>query len=212
MHGLTKHELKTLHTLSTPQRIQDYLNEMPINEEKHGDTCLSPREVLRQRHAHCMEGAMLASLALRLHGHRPLLMDLKTTRRDFDHVVALFRVKGFWGAISKTNHAVLRYREPIYATIRELALSYFHEYFLDDGTKTLRSFSKPFDLSRFDTDGWMTADDDVWYVPAALDDSPHTPILTPVQLRNLRKADPIERRAGSLVEWSQGSKTRTLRS
>lgn len=201
MHGLTKQELSILRALRTPQKIQDFLDSLPINKEKNGDTCLSPRRVLRERHAHCMEGAMFAALALRLHGHRPLLMDLKTTKKDFDHVVALFRVGGFWGAISKTNHAVLRYREPIYRTPRELALSYFHEYFLDDGTKTLRSFSRPFDLSRFDKRGWMTDEDDLWYVPIALDDAPHVPLLNRAQIRKLRKADKIERDAGKLIEW-----------
>lgn len=108
---------------------------------------------------------MLAAAALRMHGHRPLVVDLKATEADDDHVIAVFRQHGSWGAISKTNHAVLRYREPVYASIRELVLSFFHEYFLKNGKKTLRSYSQPVDLSRFDRRGWMTSEEDVWYIP-----------------------------------------------
>jgi hypothetical protein len=118
----------------------------------------------------------------------------------------VFQIRGYWGAISKTNHGVLRYREPIYKTIRELAMSYFHEYFLDDGAKTMRSYSIPVDLSRFDKRGWMTAEEDVWYVPAAIDDAKHIPIITPSQIKGLRKADRIEREMGKIVEWKKPMK------
>lgn len=176
---------------------------MPINFEPEGDTCLSPRRVLRERRCHCIEGAMLAALALRIHGHPPLLLDLEAAKHDFDHVVALFRLHGRWGAISKTNHAVLRYREPVYATVRELALSYFHEYFDSRGRKTLRTFSRPFDLRRLDSINWMTSEDDVWEVPNALCDAPHQSILTRSQVAGLRRADPVERLAGELVQWKK---------
>lgn len=203
MFGFARDELKILKALKTPRKIQDFLERIPINFEKGRETCLSPRMVLARRRAHCMEGAMLAAAALRLQGHRPLVVDLKAADEDDDHVIAVFRQHGAWGAITKTNHAVLRYREPIYASIRELALSFFHEYFLKNGKKTLRSYSQPVDLSRFDRRGWMTSEKDVWYIPEYLDGVPHAPILSRAQLRTLRRADPIEIRAGEITAWKR---------
>ena len=197
----TEKELRILRKLNTPAKIQDYLNKLKINFEEHGETCMSPRMVLRTGKAHCMEGAMLAAAALRLHGHPPLVVDLTSTPEDYDHVLAVFKQHGFWGAITKTNHAVLRYREPIYKTIRELVMSYFHEYFDDKGKKNMRSFSMPVNLTRFDRINWMTTEEDVWKIPKYLDTVSHKPILTRAQLANLRKADKIEIKAGKLVEW-----------
>ncbi|MFH1078299.1 MAG: hypothetical protein V1745_03410 [Patescibacteria group bacterium] len=201
MFDLTEHELSLLKPLDTPRKIQDFLEKIPANLCEDRDTCLSPRMVLRERRAHCVEGAMLAALALRLHGDRPLIVDLTASSKDLDHVIAVFKRGGFWGAISKTNHAVLRYREPVYRTIRELVMSYFHEYTTDDGKKTLRSYSRPVNLGRFDRKGWVTAEEDVWHVPEYLCDIPHVPILTRAQIAALRLADPIEREAGMMLEW-----------
>lgn len=162
---------------------------------------MSPARALEAGKAHCFEGALIAALALEMHGHKPLLLDLKTTEdRDVDHVVALFKQDGYWGAISKTNHAVLRYREPIYKTIRELALSYFHEYFLNNGEKTLRSYSKPFDLSKVKID-WRESKENLFKLVEILDKSPHTQILNKKQIKNLRKADKIEIQAGKIVDY-----------
>ena len=201
MFPWTPSELRLLRHLNTPHKIQDFLETIPINPETPDSSCLSPRLVLRERRAQCIEGAMLAAAALRLHGQKPLILDLVATKNDVDHVVAVFRQHGCWGAISKTNHAVLRYREPIYRTIRELALSFFHEYFNDKGQKNLRSYSRPVDLSRFDQQGWMTAEDNIWYIPEYLLDLPHTPLLTRAQLATLRLADQIERNAGKLTQY-----------
>ena len=201
MYGLTKDELRLLRGLDSPGKIQDYLDRIPVNREPEGDTCLSPRRVIRERRAHCIEGAMLAALALRLAGQPPLLLDLTSSPRDFDHVVALFKRHGCWGAISKTNHAVLRYREPVYRTVRELVLSYFHEYFNEGGYKTLRSYSPPVNLSRFDKLGWATNEDDNWFVAQYLADVRHVPLLTRSQIATLRKAHPTEIKAGDIVEW-----------
>lgn len=149
-----------------------------------------------------MEGALLAATAFYVNGERPLLLDLKTIGHpDSDHVVALFKKFDHWGAVSKTNHGVLRYREPIYKSVRELAMSYFHEYFLDDGRKTMRSFSRPLDLSRFDKYGWITSESGLDYVVDFLDRMPHEKILTPAMDRNLRLADKVEIEAGKVVEW-----------
>ncbi len=148
-----------------------------------------------------MEGALTSAMLLRQCGFKPLVVDLAASSKDFDHVVTVFQVRGRWGAISKTNHAVLRYREPVYASIRELAMSYFHEYFNDDGKKTLRSYSEPVDLSRFDKRGWMTSEEEVWYIPEYLVHVRHTNILTRSQIRRLRQADPIEITAGKILEF-----------
>ena len=198
--GFSAKELKVLTRLSTPRKIQDFLEKLPINFETKGETCMSPRRVLREQKAHCIEGALLAAAALWLHGEPPLLLDLMSKDGDDDHVVALFKQHGHWGAISKTNHAVLRYREPIYRTVRELALSYFHEYFLDNGRKTLRSYSEPLDLRKFKSKNWTTSEKDLWYITWELNKAPHAKILTPQMSRTLRKADPIEIRAGKITQ------------
>ena len=140
MEDFSKQELALLKKLSTPRKIQDFLDGLSMNFSENGHTCYSPRMVLREKKAQCMEGAMLAAAALRLAGYPPLIMELKSVQKDDDHVLAVFQIDGCWGAITKTNHGVLRYREPIYKNLRELAMSYFHEYFLHDGTKTMRSY------------------------------------------------------------------------
>lgn len=190
-------ELAPLRRLSTPSRVQDFLNELGVNHERGGETCSSPVVTLRRGTAHCMEGALVAALALWMHGHPPLVMDLRTTRDDVDHLVALYRRGRHWGAITKTSHAVLRYREPIYRDPRELAASYFHEYFLDSGRKTLRQYSAPYDLRRWSGD-WVAAEEDLWALERAIDRSKHHELLTPAQAAGLRRADPIEIRAGKL--------------
>src|SRR3989338_6965732 len=153
MFGFTKAELKLLQKLNTPAKIQDFLERLRANFEKNGETCRSPRMVLLKRSAHCLESAIFAAACLRLMGHKPLILDLKAHRRDLDHVIAPFKINNRWGAISKSNHAVLRYREPIYRNIRELVMSYFHEYFLDNGQKTLRQYSALLNLNTFEN-GW----------------------------------------------------------
>ena len=203
MLGLNKREVKVLKSLNTPGKIQDFLNRIPINFEEKGDTCMSPRMVLKNRKAHCIEGAMLAAAALRVNGEKPLVVDMTATKKDFDHVICVFKKDGKWGAIGKTNHAVLRYREPIYKSIRELVMSFFHEYFDDDGKKNLRSYSAPVDLSRFDHFNWMASEEDIWYIPDYLEKIKHFPILTRSQIAGLRKADRVELDAGDIVEWKK---------
>ncbi|MFA6131519.1 MAG: hypothetical protein WC702_00415 [Patescibacteria group bacterium] len=200
---LPEKEYKILKKLNTPAKVQDFLNKLPFNFEPHGDTSYSPMMVLKKGTCHCAEGAVLAALALRVHGHEPLLLDLTSNKNDFDHVVALFKKDGRWGAISKTNHAVLRYREPVYASVRELVMSYFHEYFLNNnGKKTLRSFSGPVNLKRFDKRGWMTTLEETDYIPEYLAEVKHFSILTRKQIAGLRCAEPIEIEAGKIVEWN----------
>lgn len=205
-YGLTEEEYAVLSQLATPVLIQDYLDTLAINFEKRGETCMSPRRVLRTGRAHCMEGALLAATALMLKKQRPLLLDLKSAEGDDDHVVVLYREHGRWGALSKTNHATLRFRDPVYQSVRELALSYFHEYFLNgSGEKTLRSYSAPFSLRAFGTD-WITSEDDLWHIPRALDHSRHFPIAPTRILRMTRPAASLERAAGKLTEWKRTDK------
>ncbi len=201
MHGLTPQEVRLLRRLNTPRRIQDFLETLRYSHDHGRDMLRSPRRVLQERSAHCIEGAMLAAAAFWVNGERPLLLDLRSTPDDLDHVVAPFRRHGCWGAVSKTNHAVLRYREPVYRTLRELAVSYFHEYFLDDGRKTMRDFSVPYDLARRHGTAWLTSGEDLWHVAEELDSSPHTLLLGAGQRRELRRADPVEVRAGKLIIW-----------
>ena len=169
-------ERKILRRLTNPTRIQEYLDSLVYNVESGEHTCYSPREVMREGVAHCMEGAMFGALALRLLGHPPLVVDLEAVR-DTDHVLAVYRVGGFWGAVGKSDYSGLRSREPVYRTIRELAMSYFEHYFNARGEKTLRTFSRPVNLRRFDRVEWMTREDSVWEIPNYLCDIPHTRIL-----------------------------------
>lgn len=206
MFGLGKKELKILKKLNTPKKIQNFLDTLKINFEEDGDTCLSPTIVLKKKICHCAEGAILAALALRVNGRPPLLVDLKANKNDFDHLIAVFKQYGKWGAISKTNHSVLRYREPIYNSIRELAMSYFHEYLDNSGRKNLRSYSPPVNLKRFDKKNWMTSKEEVLYIADYMDEVRHYQILNKKQIRNLRRADKIEIEAGKVVEWKRKKK------
>lgn len=194
-------EKRLFKRLSTASRIQDYLDSIPINHEYDGETLLSPREVIRQKHAHCIEAALLAVAVFRFHKKKAYLLDLKTTGlpEDYDHVVALFKEKGCWGAISKTNHSVLRYRDPVYKSVRELVMSYFHEYFIVSGKKTLRSYSRPFQLPR--SPWWITTSENLWQIAEALDASPHIQLVTPSQIKMLRKASVFERTESVRTEW-----------
>jgi hypothetical protein len=206
--GIPKREAAILARLRTPEAIQDFVTRLPANHEPDGDTCKSVVQTLRQRRAHCIEGAFVAACALWIHGQKPLLMDMQA-RGDDDHVVALFRRGSCWGAISKTNHIWLRWRDPVYRSLRELAMSYFHEY-VRGKRKTLRSYSGPVDLRRFDPKLWVTNGEDCWDVGAALDDVRHYPLVTSVQVRGLRPRDAMERRAGKLLEYPDPESARRL--
>ncbi len=192
--------------LKTPQKIQDYLDKLPINFELSGETYMSPRRVIEERRAHCFEGALFAAAAFAYHGQSPLLMDFRTVPEDEDHVVALFKQSGLWGAVSKTNHAILRYRDPVYESPRELAMSYFHEYLEWNGNKSLRAYSRPFDVSRFAPHTWITEEKDLVLLVDALDSTRHFPIAPQKNLRLLRRGTPVEIRAMKTTEWTRGGK------
>ena len=191
-------EFKLPRALTTPAKIQRFLDEeLGYNLEPDGDTCYSPRTVLKKRVAHCMEGAMLAAAALRRLGHPPLLVDLEAVR-DTDHVLAVYRDNGHWGAVAKSDYSGLRSREPVYRTVRELVMSYFEHYFNPAGEKTLRAYSRPVNLSQFDRHSWVTSEEDVWIVPNYLCDLKHTPIVSKAMLKKVAPMDKRLYAAGRL--------------
>lgn len=198
--GLSAPDAASLAQLSSPENIQDFVSSLEINREKGGDTCLSVSETLKQGHAHCIEGAFVAACALWMGGSPPLLMDMQAEGDD-DHVVALFHRHGCWGAISKSNHVWLRWRDPVYYSLRELAMSYFHEY-VNENRKTLRTYSASFDLRRFNPALWVTNRESCWEVGAALDDSRHYNLLTPRQSRALKPRDMMEMKANKILEYT----------
>jgi hypothetical protein len=181
----TDEERAALAALDTPARIQDFLDSIPYTTDHQ---TRSPRRVLRDRCAHCTEGAIFAAAALRFHGHPPLILDLRAENDD-DHVIAVYLWRGHWGAVAKSNFAGLRYREPIFRNARELALSYFEEYYNTLGEKSLRAYSRPFDLSALDDRHWMTTERDLEFVGARLDRVRHYPLLDAESIRSLRPVD-----------------------
>ncbi len=183
--GFTPAELRSLRALKQPYKIQHFLNLIPYH---HANTAWSPRLVLKNRTAHCLEGALFAAAALRVNGFEPLLFDLEAVQ-DVDHVLALFTVDGHYGAIGKSNYAGLRYREPVYKSLRELAMSYFDDYYNLRGERTLRGYSKPLNLRRFDHMNWMTTDEPLWEIPEALVQTAHVPVISARQARNLNRLD-----------------------
>jgi len=199
--GLTRKEYALLKSLSSPWKIQDFISRIPTNWEHDGDTYLSAQQVLRQRRAHCIEAAMVAALAMWVNGEPPLLMDIRAVR-DVDHVIALYRRDGYWGAISKTNNCTLRFRDPVYRTLRELALSFFHEYSNEEREKTMREYSRAFDLSRIDPALWVTNKADCWEIVTHLDEIRHYRLFNAVQARRLRRLEKVEVLAHDILQFS----------
>ena len=183
--GFTAAELRKFRSLKDPRGVQAFLSAMPYHL---ADTAWSPRRVLHERTAHCYEGAMFAAAALRVLGFPPLIFDLEA-EHDTDHVIAIYRQHGHWGAVAKSNFTSCRGREPIYRSLRELALSYFNTYCNLRQERTLRRFSQPVNLKRFDHLHWMTSDKPVWIVAEYLLDIPHTPLLKPGMASRLARLD-----------------------
>ena len=198
---LTPAERRTFAPLDSPQKIQTWLDRLPANFELDGDTTMSPRRMLQARIAHCAEAALFAAAALLYHGQPAWLMDLRALPSDQDHIVTLFRQRALWGAISKTNHAILRWRDPIYRSWRELAMSYAHEYCLPGGKKSLLAFSRPFSLTRYRPARWLTAGEDLHWLMDELDESPHIPVAPAWAMKMRRRSSAIELRAQDVVDW-----------
>jgi hypothetical protein len=164
--------------------------------------------MLQARAAHCAEGALFAAAVMMFHRKPVWLVDLRARPTDHDHVVAVFRERGLWGAISKTNHSILRWRDPIYKSVRELAMSYAHEYCLPSGAKSLLAFSRPFSLARYAPARWVTADDELHWLMDALDNSPHEDVA-PKRVKQRRSAK-IEIEAQGLTEWERPRRGRRM--
>jgi hypothetical protein len=188
MYGLTGRETALLKRLNTAEKIQAYLDGLTYNLEKDGETLRSPRRVMRDRTAHCAEAAFLAAAAFRVNGKPPLILDLEAVRDD-DHVLAIHRVRGLWGAVALSKFAGLRFRAPVYRTLRELVMSYFDDYYNWGGERTLRRYSRPVSLARFDRLGWMTSEDDLWPITEHLAEVAHVRLLPPGADRRLRRLD-----------------------
>jgi hypothetical protein len=201
----TKIDIKKL---NTPRKIQDFLDKVPFNFEEKGETYWPPAKVLRNNKAHCFEGAVFACFCLEQNGIENYLMDLKVKnlKKDSDHTLCLFRINKFWGAVSKTNHAVLRWRDPIYKTPRELAMSFFHEYFLDSGEKTLLSFSEPFLIWKKFGKEWANKENDLDNIALALDKSPHVYFVPEKNKGLIRAAGKTEIKGAGVVEWNKKKK------
>lgn len=206
---LNKKELSVINKLSTPDKIQDFLDKVPFNFERRGETYMSPTRMLKENKAHCFEGAVFAFLCLQYHSFPSYLLDLKvkkSAKKDSDHTLCVFEINNFWGAISKTNHSVLRSRDPIYKSPRELAMSYFHEYFLDTGEKTLESFSKLFDVvKKFGID-WIQTEEDLDEIALALDKSPHIKFVPDKNKKLIRRASKTEIKGAGITEWNKNGK------
>ena len=208
--GLSRAHAQRLARLENPAQVQDFIDRIPHNHEPDGDCCRGVAQTLANNRAHCIEGAFVAACALWMQGMPPLLLDLKADERDDDHVVALFRQRGCWGAISKTNHVWLRWRDPVYRTLRELSMSYIHEYTLRRH-KTLRSYSRVFDLRRIDAARWVTAAAHCWDVADQIDAIRHYRLIGPAQARRLRKRDAIEMRADKLLQYRKPRKAKAAK-
>ena len=200
MMDWTKDEIRFLKTLSDPDKIQGFLDSIDYNPAYE---CRSPRWVIRRRKAHCFEGAIFAAAALRFIGYKPLLIDMKSFNDD-DHVIAIFRVDGYWGAVAKSNFTTLRYREPVYRSIRELIMSYFDFYFNTKGEKSLRSYSLPLDLSVYDSRKWETTDEDLEYIGDKIESLHHFPVVSEKQLKGLYIASETMMKAGMLGSNEEG--------
>jgi hypothetical protein len=196
----TTDEIKFLNTMSDPDKIQGFLDSIEYNPVYE---CRSPRWVIRKRSAHCFEGALFAAAAMQYNGFEPLIVDLKAYNDD-DHVITVYRVDGYWGAVAKSNFTSLRFREPVYRTLRELVMSYFDFYFNTDGAKSLRSYSVPLDLSIYDSRNWTTTDEDLEYIGDKLEILRHYPVVSPKMISNLKRASDIMLQAGMLGSKAEG--------
>jgi hypothetical protein len=193
-------EREILARMDTPFKVQGWLNSIAYDP---APGTASPRRVMRERKANCFEGALFAAAAFRFHGRLPLVVDMRSWNDD-DHVLAVFRQNGAWGCVAKSNYTVLRFREPVYRSIRELMMSFFDVYFNPIGQKTLRAYSVPYDVSRFDGMSWMTTEEDISDVGDALDKARHYKVLTPAQIRSLQITEPTLVKAGLLGADASG--------
>jgi hypothetical protein len=196
----TKEEIRFLKTLNNPDKIQAFLDAIDYNPNYE---CRSPRWVMKKRSAHCFEGALFAAAALQFIGYKPLIVDMRAVNDD-DHVIAVFKEDGFWGAVAKSNFTSLRFREPVYRSLRELIMSYFDFFFNIYGYKSLRSYSLPFDLTHFESRHWATTDEDLEYIGDKIESLHHYPVAGIKMIRKLFKASDSMLKAGMLGSKPEG--------
>jgi hypothetical protein len=196
----SRDEIKFLKTLNNPCKIQAFLDSIDYNPNYE---CRSPRWVMKKRSAHCFEGALFAAAALQFIGFKPLIVDMLAVNDD-DHLIAVFRVDGYWGAVAKSNFTSLRFREPVYRSLRELIMSYFDFFFNVDGYKSLRSYSRPFDLTMFESRNWATTDEDLEYIGDKIESLHHYPVVTRKMIKNLNNASDYMLKAGLLGSRPEG--------
>ena len=207
---LTRHELAAFRRLDTAAKIQQFLDDIPYNTEDQAETFRSPRRVLHDRTANCIEGAVFAAATLRVRGDPPLIMDL-TAVHDEDHVIAVYRRRGLWGAIATSKFTGLRARQPVYRTLRELAMSYFEHYFNLEGELTLRGHGRPVNLARFDRLHWMTSEGDLWPIAEHLERIPHVPLVRAAVAAGLPGIDARLRAADLMRHPTAGPQRRISR-
>ncbi len=186
-HCWTRTETELLKGIASPYQIQQFLDACSYNSTEE---TRSPRYVLEHKRAHCLEGAIFAAACLEWQGTPPMILDLQAFNDD-DHVIAVFKQEGCWGGIAKSNFTTLRYREPVYRTLRELAMSYFDLYFNTLGDKSLRAYSLPYNLNRFNSKEWRTTLNDLEDIGYFLDRVKHFPLISRSQAEKLEKAAPL---------------------
>ena len=196
----TKEEKVFLKGFKDPWSIQIFLDSIEYNPAYE---CRSPRWVMRKRSAHCFEGALFAAAVLDFLGYKPLIVDMKAFNDD-DHVIAVFREEGYWGAVAKSNFTSLRFREPVYRSLRELIMSYFDFFFNINGEKSLRSYSLPFDLTSFNGRNWSTTDEDLEYIGGKIESLHHFPVVSEKMIKKLNIASDSMLKAGMLGSIEEG--------
>ena len=196
----TKEEVKILKTLNNPDKIQGFLDSIDYNPVYE---CRSPRYVMKKRSAHCFEGALFAAAVMHFNGTTPLIVDMKAFNDD-DHVIAVFKMNGHWGAVAKSNFTSLRFREPVYRSIRELIMSYFDFFFNTAGDKSLRSYSLPLNLRKYDSINWATTEDDLEFIGDKLESMKHYPIVNSTMIKQLSKASDTMLKAGLMGSNAEG--------
>jgi hypothetical protein len=193
--ALTGPERAFMRGLDSPAKIQAFLDELPYSSDEF---YRCPVRVVRDRVGHCFDGALFAAAALRRLGHPARILDMLPNGRDDDHILALFTVEGCWGALAKSNFVGLRFREPIYRSLRELVMSYFEQYYNVAGEKTLAGYTRPLSLKQYDRQHWMTRDEPLELIAQRLDEIPKFMIIMPAMAARLSPVDKRTYQAGMI--------------
>jgi hypothetical protein len=198
---LTKAERRLLRGLDSPPRIQAFLDEAAYSTDK---TYRCPLRVLRERRAHCFDGAVFGAAALSRIGHPPLIVDMFSNGRDDEHLLAVYKVDGHWGAVAKSNFVGLRFREPVYRGVRELVMSYFEQYYNTAGEKTLRAYTRPLNLNTFYRQEWMAQNEAMDLIAARTDELQRIPLITRKMAARLSPVDQRSYQSGLAGSDPQG--------